>query len=126
MGPGMPSILLLFQPCYPIKLQGKTIDDTCILSHILRRAIKGAGEKPCLRGILSRFSTSSPGQIKQQYCMLHTVSLAVYNTVSEASQIYHTSIPISEQDCNIAYYDAKELITITTGLETAADNSDKK
>ena len=122
-----PSSLLLFQPCYPIKLQGKTINDTCILSHILRQAIKGAGENPCLRGFLSLSSTASPGQTKQQYCMLHTASLAVYNKLSETSQTSHTSIPISKQDCDIAYDDAKELITVTTtAVETAAGNCDKK
>ena len=126
MGQDKPSSLLLFQPCHPIKLQGKTSIDTAILLHILRRAIKRAGENPCLRGFLSRVSTSSPGQTKQQYYMLHTVSLAVYNTISEASQIYHTSILISEPDCDITYDDAKEFITITPTEETSADNSDEK
>ena len=55
--------------------------------------------------------------------MLHTVSLAVYSTISEISQTYHMSIPISKQDCDITYDDAKELITVTT---TVADNSDKQ
>ena len=126
MGQDKPSSLLLFHPYYPIKLQGKTSVDTAILLHILRRAIKRAGENPCLRGFLSRVSTSSPGRTKQQYYMLHTVSLAVYNTISEVSQTYHTSIPISMQDSNITYDDAKELITFITGAETVADNSDKK
>ena len=122
-----PSSLLLFHPYYPIKLQGQTPADTTTLSHILGHAIKNVREYPCLRGFLSLFSTASPGQIKQQYCMLHTASLAVYNKLSETSQTCHTSIPISKQDCDIAYDDAKELITVTTtAVETAADNSDKK
>ena len=122
MGQDMPSILSLFHPYYPVKLQGKSSIDTAILLHILRQAIKGAGENPCLRGFLSQFSTASPGQTKQQYCILHSVSLAVYNTISEVSQIYHTSIPIGKQDCDITYDDARELITLAPTIETAAES----
>ena len=127
MGPSKPSSLFLFHPYYPIKLQGKTPAHTTILSHIFKHAIKRAGENPCLRGFLSLFSTASTGQIKQQYCMLHTASLAVYNTISDISHTCHTSIPMSKHGCDITYDDVKELITFTTtAVETAADNSDRR
>ena len=108
-----PGSLLLFYPFYPFKIQGKTTNGTKTLHRLLRHAIQAANKNPCLKGLLSKFSTSSPDKTKQRYFVLHPLSLAMYRKATDISQTSHASMSLYPKECAVVYDDNKQLINFT-------------